>query len=229
MRLRFEDSLAEAWYGRDCAELPEITFLRKHRLASGARIFDLGAHQCVVALALAGIVGSAGQIVAVEANRHNAQMGRKNAALNPTLPLEIVEAAVAERSGTLLFNEGLNGQVDDGSGEWGRREVRAVTIDDLSRQYGVPAVLFLDVEGFECHVLRGARETLAGRPDCFVEVHTAVGLEKFGGSVSEVASFFPADTYDLYMASDLEPNPLRYQAGHRLTQTRFYLTAVAKT
>ena len=128
-----------------------------------------------------------------------------------------------------MFNEGMNGQVDDGSGEWGRREVRAVTIDDLSRQYGIPDVLFLDVEGFECHALHGARETLAGRPDCFVEVHTGVGLEKFGGSVSEVASFFPPDTYKLFMASDIECNPVSYQAGHRLTQARFYLTAVAKT
>jgi hypothetical protein len=59
--------------------------------------------------------------------------------------------------------------------------VRAVTVDELAAAFGPPQVLFVDVEGYELHVLRGARATLEShRPDLFVEVHMGVGLERFG-------------------------------------------------
>jgi hypothetical protein len=40
----------------------------------------------------------------------------------------------------------------------------------------VPDILFIDVEGFEVHALKGATHTLQGRPDCFIEVHVGCGL-----------------------------------------------------
>src|SRR5271167_4070744 len=49
--------------------------------------------------------------------------------------------------------------------------VPAFSVDDLARTHGTPGVLFIDVKGFECEALRGARETLSSAPDLFVEVH----------------------------------------------------------
>src|SRR5262245_12904136 len=60
------DPLSRGWYDRDWAEMPEITALRQRQLKSGARVFDLGAHQGVVALMLAREVGPLGQVVTVE-------------------------------------------------------------------------------------------------------------------------------------------------------------------
>ena len=86
-------------------------------------------------------------------------------------------------------------------------------------------MLFIDVEGFECELLRGAQHTLAARPDCFVEVHVKAGLEKFGGSVSEVLSLFPAGYEFLAAAPDSSFSPLTENSAVLLD--RFFLVAIA--
>jgi len=223
------DQLAQGWYDHDWPELPEVTVLRRHQLGVGARVFDFGAHQCVVALMLARIVGPSGRVVALEANPHNAAIARRNRDLNDAPQLEIVEAAVAEKSGTLCFNQGLNGNVDDGTGEWGRQEVKSFSVDDLTAVYGVPGLLFIDVEGFEIKVLHGAKETLRHRPDCFVEVHTGCGLEKYGGSVSSILSFFPQDQFDLMVAAEDESEFRSLEGTSGVPSKRFFLIATASS
>jgi FkbM family methyltransferase len=192
LEIELIDPMGAGWYDHDWQELAEIALLKKHGLKPGARVFDIGAHQCVVALMLAKTVGPDGFVLAVEANPDNSAAGERNRQLNAVGNCKVLHAAGAAKSGTLVFNRGVNGQVDDGAGEWGRMEVRAVSVDDLAAEYGAPDVLFIDVEGFECELLRGAQKTLTSRPDCFVEVHVAAGLEKFGGSVSELLSLFPS-------------------------------------
>jgi hypothetical protein len=105
-------------------------------------------------------------------------------------------------------------------------QVLGVTIDELAACHGRPDVLFIDVEGYECHALRGARNTLASHPDCFVEVHSGEGLEKYGGSESEVASFFPEAVYELsYYIENL--HGLRPVSARELPKgERFHLLAI---
>jgi FkbM family methyltransferase len=230
LEIRLTDPLAEGWYDRDWPEQAEVTFLRQAKLCPGATVFDLGAHQGVVALILAREVGPGGRVVAVEANPHNAAACEANARLNAAKNLVVRCAAVADRPGTLAFSASLNGQVDDSTGAWGRVEVPAVTIDQLAAEFGPPDVLFVDVEGFECQALRGAAGTLARhRPDICVEIHLGAGLEKFG-SVRELLASLPAGGYEFYRLG-LEgpaavPTPAR--AEELVAETaRFYLLARA--
>lgn len=175
------DPMGAGWYDHDWPELPEIALLKQHGLRPGARVFDIGAHQCVVAMMLSKTVGPQGFVLAVEASPENCDAGEQNRKLNEIDNCRILHAAGAAKSGSLIFNRGTNGQVDDGTGEWGQIEVEAYSVDDLANRFGAPDVLFIDVEGFECELLRGAQKTLDNRPDCFVEVHVKAGLEKFGG------------------------------------------------
>lgn len=211
------DPLAEGWYDRDWPELPEIALLAQHNLKLGARVFDLGAHQAVVALMLAHRVEPSGMVVAVEANAHNVAIANKNPELNHAENLRIVHAAVADASGSLVFNRGLDGQVDSGTGEWGRTVVDALTIDDLTR-----------VEGYESKALAGASESLSGRPDCFVEVHVGCGLEQFGGSVETVLSYFPTDDYELLIRPEKDTEFVPLCAGSPILEDRFFLVALAR-
>src|SRR4051812_44160356 len=63
LRIELGDPLAQGWYDNDWPELPEVVLLKRHGLRRGARVFDLGAHQGVVALMLADAVGPTGQVI----------------------------------------------------------------------------------------------------------------------------------------------------------------------
>lgn len=178
LKLVLADPLAESWYDQDCPRLREIAELtRLGALNGGATVFDLGAHQGVVALVLAAEVGPSGRVIAVEAQAHNAAIARRNIELNNASNVILVHAAVASTSGTVRFDEGLNGHVD-GSTRVGTTEVDAVTIDQLAQRYGPPDLVFVDVEGYEGKALEGAAATLTALGTCFfVEVHTSQLVE----------------------------------------------------
>jgi FkbM family methyltransferase len=108
LRVSLQDPLAQGWYDHDWGDQAEIDALRRGRLRPGARVFDLGAHQGIVALVLARIVGEAGEVVAVEAERHNVRVAEENVRLNNATNMRIVHAAAADAPGRLLFSESLN-------------------------------------------------------------------------------------------------------------------------
>ena len=142
--------------------------------------------------------------------------------------MKILHAAIAETSGKIDFTSG--GHVSHGSTDYdGHFRVQAFSIDDLAVRYGPPDVLYIDIDGYEAHALRGARKTLAQVPDCLVEVHPGVGLEDFGETVESVLSFFPTQQFDLWIRDldhDADFSPL--QPTDRRLRSRFHLLALAK-
>ena len=113
LEVELVDPMGAGWYDHDWPELREIALLKQHGLRPGARVFDIGAHQCVVALMLSKAVGPSGSVLAVEASPENCAAGETNRKLNGIHNCQILPAAGAARSGTLVFNRGTNGQVDD--------------------------------------------------------------------------------------------------------------------
>jgi len=212
LSVHIADVMGRSWYDHDWAMPAELRELStRGRLRDGARVFDVGAHQGVVAMLLAGFVGASGKVVAVEATPHNAAIARRNADLNGLSQVLVLHAAGADAPGTLRFSPRMNGHVaGDGEASVG---VRAVTVDELTAEYGAPDVLFVDVEGYELHVLRGARETLAAhRPDLFVEVHVGEGLERFG-TADDLLALIPAG-YEI-LVSRTDEGPYRPLADAR--------------
>lgn len=222
--LHLEDPLAVGWYDHDWPELEEIRALKQSRLVAGARVFDLGAHQGLVALMLASVVGPSGRVLAVELNSHNLAVARKNRESNGCDWLEMLHAAVSAHDGVITANQGLNGQIDEGRGGWGACQVAAVTIDSLARRFGSPDVVFVDIEGAECLALRGASETLRHGPDWFIEIHAGVGLEALGGSVAEIRRSFETHQYELRIARE-EGAPFTSWRTDETPSTRFFLLA----
>jgi FkbM family methyltransferase len=225
--LWISDPTAKSWYDRDCAEIPaEMDFLAKHRLRAGATVFDCGAFQCLIAMILAKFVGAEGKVVAVEANPHNYDAGLRNCKLNDARNVEVVHAAVSDSSDSVKINYRVNGQVDDGSGQWGRLVVPSVSVDELTRRFGAPDVLFIDVEGFEAKALQGGSETLERhRPDIFIEMHAGCGLEKFGGSVQSITDRLQTLGYQLSMSDPESDIFVPFSAQSSLIRQRFFLIA----
>jgi FkbM family methyltransferase len=228
LRLLIADPVASEWYERGGGELPEIAILKTRGLRPGAVVFDLGAHQAVVALLLHRHVMPGGKVIALELNEHNVSIARENRLLNGAESLTILHGAASDQDGMIDVNLGLNGHIDDGQSGWGLKRVVAFSVDGLSLLHGHPDLLFIDVEGYEARVLHGARRSLARNPDCFVEVHHGCGLEAAGGSVEQVLGFFPPDRFERLVA------PASTQAFRPLTKDsdvpteRFFLLALGK-
>ncbi len=229
LRIALEDPLGEGWYDHDWAVLPEIGFLAPRFLRPGARVFDVGAHQGIVALMLADAVGGQGSVVAVEAVSHNARVARRNCELNRAANVEVVNAAVASASGVAFVPTELNAHVGHEAGP-GLARVPAVTIDELADRHGAPDVVLLDVEGAELAALRGATRTLR-EPRCswLVEVHVGQGLEDAGGTTDEVLDELRKTGGVLYgapgegSASDFKPLDSN---DHAICGRRFFVAAV---
>jgi FkbM family methyltransferase len=195
LRLRLVDAVAESWYDHDWPELAEFPLAHRSRLRPGGRVFDHGAHQAMVAMILGSAVGPSGQVIAVEGSPHNARAAADNVRLNRMEWVRVVNAAVADRPGTVRFGRGFNSSVDESPGELGHDRVPATTVDALAAEFGMPDLVFLDVEGYEAKALRGAANVLRSAADWMIEVHAGFGLEAAGGSVAEVLQHFTAARY----------------------------------
>jgi FkbM family methyltransferase len=131
----------------------------------GDRVLDLGAFLGEFALAAA---THGCEVVAVEANPALAAMLTASANLNRFSHLQVVNAAVGDRAGTVTFApHGPWGQVRSGtnvSPSAGDVTVDRVAIDDLVASLGWESVDFvkLDVEGSEMNALAGAASLLSG-------------------------------------------------------------------
>jgi FkbM family methyltransferase len=211
LTVELRDGLAEAWYDHDWSDPPEFRLLRQAGLKPGALVFDCGAHHAVVAVMLAREVAPGGSVVAVEAEPRNVSAARANVALNAAA-VTVVHAALAADEGHISFAEGLNGHAEKQT-RAGMISVPATTLDALSCTYGVPAVVYLDIEGFEYEALRGAERLVEDHhPSLLIEVHAGAGLEAHGGvTAEEVWSRLEQAGYDLHAAPvDIAGRPQVY-------------------
>jgi FkbM family methyltransferase len=229
LKIRIADPLAQGWYNGPWGASTEIDLLRRGSLREGAIVFDLGAHQGVVAMVLASIVGPAGKVVAVEALPHNAKACSDNVELNGFTNLQVEAAAVADRPGTVELGTDLDAQVKNEATTITTICVPAVTIDQLAERHGSPEVLFIDVEGYECHALRGAPSTMTRRPDCFIEIHRGCGLELAGGSVDEIFERLPESAYTRFAWNEAHPTPVEVRSPADCPAGRFFLAALRRS
>jgi FkbM family methyltransferase len=225
IKIEIGDPVAKHWYDLGNQDADDVKILLKGQLKKGSTVFDIGAHQAVVALSFAFAVGENGKVIAVEAGAENARAGLRNIELNNAANTTMLHAAGAAESGVLRY-EYAEGAMAKHDGKLGAFEVRAVSVDELTELYGRPSSILIDVEGFEVEVLKGASKTLELRPDFIVEVHVNVGLEKFGGSVSQVISYFPSAEYDLFFMEKGELIPFSPESPR--AESRFYIVAFAK-
>jgi FkbM family methyltransferase len=121
-------------------------------LGTGDRFIDVGANVGTYAL-WAASRGAA--VIAVEPDPDAFRWLGANVALNHGIEIAIVQAAVADRTGTVDLTVGLDTENRLGAG----RSVRATTLDELVGDEPTAGVK-IDVEGFEEVVLAGATGTL---------------------------------------------------------------------
>lgn len=170
------------WYG---AYNRDLLALLDRLLSPGMLVLDIGANIGEIALACAARVSPGGRVYAFEPCESVAGLLRRNADLNASLELEIVEEALGERSGRGQLYDAA-GLFEDGSEHGGVLtmyasperstpvgEVEVGTLDRFveGRRISRLDLIKIDVEGGELAVLKGGLQAIEKfRPALLIEV-----------------------------------------------------------
>lgn len=150
----------------------------------GDCVIDVGANIGYYLLMLRRKVGDTGRVVCIEPEPNNLRELHHCIESNRFNNVEIIKAAVGEGNGTVLLQPGLNGRVSPGESDEGSGiNVPVIALDQLASRR--PALIKIDIEGFEGQALRGMKQLLSTQsPTLFVEIHPH--LMTYGASVREV-------------------------------------------
>ena len=156
-----------------------VQALLAERLQAGDVFYDLGANIGFLALIGARLVGPTGRVVAYEPIPSSAAAVRRNAELNGFDHVEVVEAAVGDRAGTVRMTLGRSSLEAHATPE-GELEVPMVTIDqEVAAGRPAPTLVKIDVEGSEAAVVEGAAGVLREhRPFVVCEIHESLHVRE---------------------------------------------------
>lgn len=179
---------------------PRETRLLGELLHPGDTFIDVGAHIGWFTTAAARLVGTTGTVIACEPYPSNASILKANLAENRCANVRVIESALGDQPGTLsLASAGNSGGVT--ALDWTRRdglvEVPETTLDDVAAGLDTVALLKIDVEGWEAHVLRGAARTLPRTAHVLIEINEA-SLRKAGSSPEEILGLLRAGGFGTF-------------------------------
>jgi FkbM family methyltransferase len=147
--------------------------LVERTIPPGSVVYDVGGFVGYYTLLASVLVGQAGKVVVFEPLPRNLHYLKEHLRLNGINNVTVVEAAVSDQSGTLLFKEGPSRAMGK-LAEEGGMQVQAVRLDDLVESGELPEPQFMkvDVEGAEVRVFTGARRLLERcHPTIFLDTH----------------------------------------------------------
>jgi FkbM family methyltransferase len=123
-------------------------------------IFDVGANIGQYSLRFSEIVSNSGKIIAIEPDSKNHTYLVFNLGLNYCNNVEALKVGLSNKMGNSLFyrdvnNGGRLGSFIKSNNLTVSENVEITTLDSLTRIYGVPDFIKIDVEGFEVSVVQG--------------------------------------------------------------------------
>lgn len=179
----------------------------QHALAGGGVFLDIGANLGFYSLRLAQALGTACEIHAFEPHpKTNALLQRHIVANGFQANVHPHQLGVSDHAGTArMVQRGDNSgatRLEGGGNSRGSDafDITTTTIDAFADAHDLDRLdaVKMDVEGFEAHVLRGGRQSIARwKPTMIVEFWVP-GLQAAGSSCEEVASVMRELGYRFY-------------------------------
>lgn len=142
-------------------------------ITQGSIVYDLGAHVGFYTLLASVLVGSGGKVVSFEPIPRNIFFLKEHLRLNQIDNVQVVEAAVSNKSGITFFDECPFSMMSHISTK-GKLQVKTVAIDDLISEGEIPPADYIkiDIEGAEMLALSGAKFMISrSTPTIFLATH----------------------------------------------------------
>lgn len=201
--LSYEDDLITDQLRRFGAHTRNELAMLTRFVDEGDLLYDIGAHIGTFTLPLAGAVGAAGRVIAIEAdashfavllrNMESRGLARPGSALNVAIastPGVYATRAVAGNSGATWLTADASGAVPN-----------TARLDDVHRSSGEArrvALIKIDVEGMELSVLASAVGVITNdQPLLYVEV-SAEQLARHGNTPRQITDFLQSRRYRLF-------------------------------
>jgi FkbM family methyltransferase len=224
LNLFLDNDLSLTLFAGGAFEPNEFALLNRV-LRPGMVFLDGGANEGAYTVFAAARVGPKGRVIAVEPSLRELERLKANLALNRQRNVEIVEAALTDRSGSarLLIAEpthaGQNtlGEFAYAISAAGEAEVGTITLDELVQEQGLSRldILKLDIEGAELRALSAAWGCLGEmRPLILAEVSDEA-LTHQGGSAAALLQLLEDADYVALTFDDETGDPIPLGADNR--------------
>ena len=150
----------------------------------GDIILDIGANIGYYALLESRLVGDKGKVYAIEPEPRNIDLLKRNVSINDYKNIEIFHSAVGDKNGTekLYVSSKSNWHSMVTFDEQGTEEtidVNILTVDTFLKDKEYPALIRMDVEGYEYNIIKGMKDTLTKEKPLklFIEIHPQIMKE----------------------------------------------------
>ncbi len=185
----------------------------------GDTVFDIGANVGYYTILASKLIGAKGKVYALEPDRKNIELLKKNIELNNCLNVEVVPLALgAENKISYFLSDRANPGESRISEKVTKQLVQVKTLDKLVKEKSIKKidVIKLDVEGGEVDVLRGAKNLIATSKNLniFVECNLKT-LKEFGEDKTALIAFLKGSGFDINYIFNERAKSLR-RFSHRL-------------
>jgi len=167
---------------------PYSTHIFRKELKRGMTVIDIGANIGYYCLIESSIIGEEGIVYAVEPSYQNIKYLVLNLLLNSCKNVIVRTIAIGDKNGSVTFKiveDAPNLSRVATSKDETKFKVAMKTLDSFVEEEKIGHVDFIrmDVEGFECRILRGARKVLSSHlPKLFIEIHPSM-MTDYGDSI----------------------------------------------
>jgi len=220
---------------------PSTTAALKRLVKSGYTVLDIGANVGCHTLTLAKLVGATGQVVAFEPTLYAFEKATENLRLNPRL------SSVVRLEQIILTEYDNNSVPESLYSSWPLVEnkavhekhcglnkstagARAMTLDEYLAASNIRQVnlIKLDVDGYECKVLRGAKQVLTKNKPVIVMELCPYVLEENGSSLPELVDILRSADYKVYDEKTEQQLPLEVAGLNRLVDDGHGINIIAR-
>lgn len=194
---------------------PYLTSWWQDNVGSAKSVLDIGANIGYYTLQAAKLMKNEGIIYAIEPIPDNVKLLCKNIALNKFNNISVHQLAIGDKNGKAeIFCHDFRNYASILPSKWQTYSktmtIPISTMDNFLKDKAIPDIIRMDVEGYELHILRGAKDTLASNHNIKIIIETHFSL--LGENTTELLDILKSNGFEI-TAAYLEPSTIIPQSS----------------